>query len=68
MKIILNLESIRLEQNKSQKELSKLSGVSQSHISELESNLKSPTLSTIEKLMNALNVPLDELLTVEKNS
>ncbi|WP_455798952.1 helix-turn-helix domain-containing protein [Clostridium butyricum] len=66
MKIILNLKSIRISQGKTQKDLARASGLSQAYISELESNTKSPTLATTEKLMNALNISLYELLTVEK--
>ena len=66
MKIILNLKSIRISQGKTQKDLARASGLSQAYISELESNTKSPTLVTTEKLMNALNISLYELLTVEK--
>lgn len=66
MKIILNLKSIRISQGKTQKDLARASGLSQAYISELESNTKSPTLATTEKLMNALDISLYELLTVEK--
>lgn len=66
MKIILNLKPIRIAQGKTQKDVAKSAGISQAHISELELNVKSPTLATIEKLMNALDVSLYELLTVEK--
>lgn len=65
MKIILNLKSIRISQGKTQKDVAKSAGISQAHISDLELNIKSPTLATIEKLMNALDVSLYELLTVE---
>lgn len=66
MKIILNLKSIRISQGKTQKDLARASGLSQAYISELESNTKSPTLAATEKLMNALDISLYELLTVEK--
>ncbi|MCV3265196.1 helix-turn-helix transcriptional regulator [Vibrio harveyi] len=39
-------------------ELAEISGVSEGHVSRLENGLKSPTISTLEKLANALDVPI----------
>lgn len=66
MKIVFNLREIRIRQAKTQKDISSATGISQSYISEIENGYKSPTLVTIEKLINYLNVPLNELLTIEE--
>lgn len=66
MKIVFKLREIRIRQAKTQKDISSATGISQSYISEIENGYKSPTLVTIEKLINYLNVPLNELLTIEE--
>ena len=55
------LYEIRRKKGLSQLELSKRSGVSYGYISELENNLKSPTIDTICKLAKALEVDPSEL-------
>jgi XRE family transcriptional regulator of biofilm formation len=45
-----------------QKQLAKLSGLDASHISLIEKGKRRPSLETLEKLSNALNVPQDLLL------
>lgn len=67
MKIILNLKKIRFQKRISQNELSKISGLSQSLISNIEKSKKSPTLVTLEKIMNALDVQLYELIQIEED-
>lgn len=44
-----------------------MSGLSQSLISNIEKSKKSPTLVTLEKIMNALDVQLYELIQVEED-
>ena len=44
-----------------QEELSQKSGISESYISELENNLKMPTILTLCKLAEALEVDISEL-------
>lgn len=58
----LNLYEIRRQRGMSQVELAKRSGVSHGYISELENNLKSPTINILCKLAKALNCTLDELV------
>lgn len=65
MKITFNLEKIRQNKNLTQKDVARMSGLSQSHVSELESGLKSPTLATIEKLINGLDIKLKDILSEE---
>lgn len=58
----LKIKEKRLAQNISQPELSKITGISQSYLSSLEANdrQKSPTLRTLEKIAEGLNLcPLE---------
>lgn len=55
-KIIFNLREIRLEKGITQKQLARLSGLSQTHISELELKKERPTITAWESLANALHV------------
>ena len=50
-----------------QKRLAYLSNLSQSHISELERGIESPTLKTVENLADALKTHPSDLLEVNKN-
>lgn len=59
-----NLRELRKSKRKTQKELSIISGISQSYISELELGYKSPTLKTLETLSVSLKVNLSELITL----
>ncbi len=62
MKIFFNLYEMRTTKRKTQIQLAKISGISQSHISELELKKESPTIKTWESLSNALKVHPLELL------
>ena len=64
--IELRIREIRLKRNMTQEELSKLSDVSASYISELESNSKMPTIFTLCKLADALEVDVSELYIYKK--
>ena len=57
-----NLKKQRKERGMSQEKLSSLSGISQQSISFIENGTNSPTLFTAEKLADALNVSMIELL------
>ena len=65
--IELLIKEIRLKKNMTQEELSRKSGISESYISELENNLKMPTILTLCKLAEALNVEVLELYKYKKN-
>jgi len=59
--------SLRLKEHRervgiSQRELARLSGVSQGYISDLEAGKKDPRLSQAAKLARALGVLVDDLL------
>lgn len=64
--IELRIKEIRLKRKMTQEELSQISGISTSYISELESNLKIPTILTLCKLAEALQVEVTELYIYKK--
>jgi len=57
------LQRIRSERGLSQAALAKKVGVVQSAISQFESGAVQPAIDTLERLADALNVPVSELLT-----
>lgn len=59
--IELLIKEIRLKNNMTQEELSQKSCISESYISELENNLKMPTILTLCKLAEALEVDITKL-------
>jgi len=59
------VEKYREEKGLSMSELSRLSGVAKSHISGIESNEKSQTISTLCKLSKALGVPCSDLFSCD---
>lgn len=65
--IELLIKEIRLEKNMTQEELSQKSGISESYISELENNLKMPTILTLCKLAEALEVEITKLYKYTPN-
>ena len=64
--LVLKIKEIRTEKGLTQKELSKLSGISKSYIGDLERNEKIPSIITICKLAKALEVDIKELFTYEE--
>lgn len=65
--IELLIKEIRLKKNMTQEELSQKSGISESYISELENNLKMPTILTLCKLAEALEVDITKLYKYTSN-
>lgn len=67
--IVFHIKEIRIKKKLNQKQLSELSGVSKSYISELENNVYCPSVLTLCKLADALKVNINELFTYknEKN-
>lgn len=65
MKVIILLKEIRKEMNISLEELSKLSGISKSHLSYIERQEKEPTLTILIKIAKALNIDIKDLYEVE---
>lgn len=64
--IVFHIKEIRIKKNISQKQLSELSGVSKSYISELENNLKCPTVLVLCKIADVLKVKVEDLYTYKK--
>lgn len=61
----LYIREIREKKGLSQSKLSKLSGVSSSHIGYLENGEREPTISVLCKIAKALNVDIKELFKYE---
>ena len=60
------LKEVRIKHGLTQKQLSKLSHLSQTYISLLENKIKIPDLNAIAKISNGLNIHPMELLKVKK--
>ena len=57
-----NLKKLRLKRKLSQGELSKSLNVDRAYISNIENGRMNPTLSTLEKISQALKVSIKELV------
>lgn len=64
--LVLKIKEIRINRGLTQKELSKLSGISESYIGDLERNEKEPTISILCRIAKALEVDIKELFTYEE--
>ena len=64
MHIEILLKQIRQEKGMTLKKLSERSGVSTSHISDIENNYKMPSLIVVVKLAKALDVGVADLYKV----
>lgn len=65
MKVIILLKEIREEKQISLEQLSKLSGISKSHLNYIERQEKEPTLTILIKIAKALNIDIKDLYEVE---
>lgn len=65
MQIEILVKEIRKKQGKSLVDLSSKSGVSATHINDIENNIKSPSLYVMIRLANALNVKITELYKIK---
>ena len=59
------MRALRKERGWTTDYLAKLSGCTQSTISEIENNKRSPQYDTLEKLANAFSLPLIDILPIE---
>ena len=50
----MDIRKLRISRNITQKQLAKLTGLSQQHISKIEKGLVDPNYATLEKIANAL--------------
>ena len=67
--IALNLKELRTERNLTLGQLSKLSGISKAMLSDIEKGGSNPTINTIWKIANGLNVPYTKLMEgIEKEA
>ncbi len=65
MKVILLVKEIRKEQHLTLEKLSKRSGVSTTHINDIEKGEKGPSLEIMVKLAKALNTSIELLYKVK---
>ena len=65
MKIEILLKQIRIEKGYSLEQLSRITGVSSSHLNYIEKNQKEPTLSVLIRISQALNVKIEELYRIK---
>lgn len=63
-----NMRRIRMAARLSQDEVAVRMGVEQTYVSGLERGIRNPTLTTLERAANALNVNITELLNKISNS
>lgn len=61
------LRLIRIYHDLNQKELAEKLDISRSHISEIESGKKSPTMSLLEKYSTTFNMPTSSILFFAEN-
>lgn len=64
MQVEILLKEVRKEKNYTLQQLSKKSGISTTHINDIENKIKEPSFSMMVRLAKALNVPLDKLYRV----
>ena len=64
LNIELLIKEIRKQKNITLDELSKRSGVSKTHINDIENNRKEPTLTIAISIAKALNVQLTDLFKI----
>lgn len=60
--IAVNLKNLRKERNLTLGQLSKISGISKAMLSDMEKGESNPTINTLWKIANGLNVPYTQLL------
>lgn len=67
--IAINLKELRTERNLTLGQLSKMSGISKAVLSDIEKGSSNPTVNTIWKIANGLNVPYTRLMeSIEKET
>ena len=65
MHVEILLKQVRQKKNLTLNKLSEKSGISSTHINDIENNLKSPSLFVMIKLAKALDVEITELYKVK---
>lgn len=64
MQVVILLKEVRKEKNYTLQQLSKKTGISTTHINDIENKVKEPSFSMMVRLSYALNVPLDKLYKI----
>ena len=65
MHIVILLKEVRQKKNVTLNKLSEKSGVSKTHINDIENSIKSPSLLVMVRLAKALDVEITELYKVK---
>lgn len=63
MELGTNIKTMRIVRKIKQKELARKVGITQNYLSMVENNAKKPSLSLIERLARALEIPLHHFFT-----
>lgn len=61
------IKKIRQERGQTQIEFAAASGITQTYLSQIESNTKEPNFSTLREISNAINIPLPVLVFLSLN-
>lgn len=64
MQVVILVKEIRKEKKYTLEQLSKKTGISTTHINDIENNVKEPSFSMMVRLSYALNVPLGKLYRI----
>ena len=64
MKVVLLLKEIRKEKGYSLEKLSKMTGISSSHLNYIENNEKEPSLSMTVRIARSLKIKIDKFYKV----
>lgn len=59
------VRKLRLERNLTQEQLSEAADISISFLGGIERGLKTPTIETVQKLANALNISVTQIMTFD---
>ena len=64
MQVVILVKEIRKEKKYTLEQLSKKTGISTTHIHDIENNVKEPSFSMMVRLSYALDVPLGKLYRI----
>ena len=67
MDLGITIKNIRKQKGQTQSEFASICGISQTYLSQIESNQREPNLSTLKIISNELNVPLPILFYLSLN-
>jgi hypothetical protein len=64
MQVIILLKEVRKEKNYTLEQLSKKTGISTTHINDVENSIKEPSFSMMVRIAYALDIPLEKLFKI----